>query len=84
MFDEGGGASYSKRAGRTALSNKLKMKLIELHGARCFIYLEPVAARELQIDHRIPYEVAGDGSKPRTKRFHVALWLRESGKVMVL
>ncbi len=64
VFDEGGSASYSKRAGRTALSNKLKMKLIELHGARCFIYLEPVADRELQIDHRIPYEVAGDGSNP--------------------
>ena len=61
VFDEGSSASYSKRAGRTALSNKLKMELIKLNGARCFIYLEPVTARELQIDHRIPYEVAGDG-----------------------
>ncbi len=64
VFDEGGSESYTKRAGRTALSNKLKKKLIELHGARCFIYLEPVADRELQIDHRIPYEVAGDGPNP--------------------
>lgn len=62
VFDEGGGANYSKRAGRTALSNKLKAELIQLHGPRCFIYLEPVAERELQIDHRIPYEVAGDAS----------------------
>ena len=62
VFDEEGGANYSKRAGRTALSNKLKMKLIQIHGPRCFIYLEPVADRELQIDHRIPYEVAGDAS----------------------
>jgi hypothetical protein len=62
VFDESGGSNYSKRGGRTALSNKLKMELIQLHGSRCFIYLEPVAERELQIDHRIPYEVAGDAS----------------------
>jgi hypothetical protein len=60
VFDQEGGANYSKRAGRTALSNELKTKLIRLHGPRCAIYLEPVAERELQIDHRIPYEVAGD------------------------
>jgi hypothetical protein len=60
VFDQEGGANYSKRAGRTALSNELKTKLIRLHGPRCAIYLEPVAEREIQIDHRIPYEVAGD------------------------
>lgn len=62
IFDEAASANYSKRTGRTALSNKLKMELIQLHGARCFIYLEPMAERELQIDHRIPYEVAGDSA----------------------
>jgi hypothetical protein len=59
-FDEIGSANYSKRSGRTALSNKLKEALIKQHGSRCFIYLEVMPERELQIDHRIPYEVAGD------------------------
>lgn len=62
VFDEAGGAHYSKRAGRTALSNKLKTELIQRHGAHCFIYLEPMEARDLQVDHRVPYEVAGDAS----------------------
>jgi len=62
VFDENGGANYSKRSGRTALSNQLKMELVQRHGARCFIYLEPVETRELQIDHRVPYEIAGDSA----------------------
>ena len=47
-------------SGRTAFSSALKTKLIEKYGARCNIYLEPFPERELQIDHRIPFEIAGD------------------------
>lgn len=47
-------------SGRTAFSSKLKEALIEKHGSRCNIYLEPFPIRELQIDHRIPFEIAGD------------------------
>ena len=47
-------------SGRTAFSSALKNTLIEKHGARCNIYLEPFPERELQIDHRIPFEIAGD------------------------
>lgn len=47
-------------SGRTAFSSNLKDSLIEKHGARCNIYLEPFPVRELQIDHRIPFEIAGD------------------------
>ena len=47
-------------SGRTAFSSKLKNALIEKHGARCNVYLEPFPVRELQIDHRIPFEIAGD------------------------
>jgi hypothetical protein len=56
-----------KQAGRTVLGRELKAKLIELHGARCAIYQEPFPERELQIDHRIPFEVAGDlaGIQPK-------------------
>jgi hypothetical protein len=53
--------TYKKLSGRTALSKKLKDTLIEKYGCRCFIYLENVDERDLQVDHRIPYEVGGDG-----------------------
>ena len=50
-------------SGRTAFSSNLKDELIEKYGARCNIYLEPFPIRELQIDHRIPFEVAGDNGE---------------------
>lgn len=53
-------ARFSRLRGRTAFSKELKAKLIEKHGSRCAIYLEEFPPRELQIDHRIPFEVAGE------------------------
>lgn len=47
-------------SGRTAFSNTIKTGLIEQFGSRCNIYLEGFPERELQIDHRIPFEIAGD------------------------
>ena len=56
------------QAGRTVLGKELKQKLDETRGARCAIYLEQFPERELQIDHRVPFEVLGDvreaGQKP--------------------
>ena len=49
-----------KKSGRTVLTKQLKDKLIEKYGSKCFIYNEKMPERELQIDHRVPYEVAGD------------------------
>ncbi len=49
-------------SGRTSFSANLKEALIKSYGARCNIYLEPFPLRELQIDHRIPFEIAGDSS----------------------
>ena len=49
----------SKVAGRTALSNALKKALVDKFGAICFVYLQPMDERLLQIDHRIPYEIGG-------------------------
>lgn len=49
-------------SGRTALSSTIKTGLIEQFGSRCNIYLEDFSERELQIDHRIPFEIAGDAS----------------------
>lgn len=47
-------------SGRTAFSSSLKAELIKKYGARCNIYLEILPVRELQIDHRIPFEIAGN------------------------
>jgi len=47
-------------AGRTGLSKQIKQALIQKYGCQCFIYLEKMPEAELQIDHRVPYEVAGD------------------------
>ncbi len=62
IFDETATQNYSRRIGRTAFSSRLKVELVRLHGAKCFIYLEATPENELQIDHRIPYEVAGGAS----------------------
>ncbi len=53
-------ARFSRLRGRTAFAKRLKRELIEKHGARCSIYLEEFPEQDLQSDHRIPYEVAGD------------------------
>lgn len=53
-------ARFSKISGRTILSKQLKNELIQQYGCKCFIYLEKLNARELQIDHRIPFEIDGE------------------------
>lgn len=55
-------ARFSKLSGRTALSKKIKEELIAKYGCKCFIYLETTEEKNLQIDHRIPFEVFGDGN----------------------
>lgn len=56
----------SKTAGRTVLSQALKKALIDKYGAQCFIYLQPMEERLLQIDHRVPYEIAGEQDENST------------------
>ncbi|HCN29110.1 MAG TPA: HNH endonuclease [Verrucomicrobiales bacterium] len=46
--------------GRTGLSKQIKDALITKYGCRCFIYLEEMPEAALQIDHRVPFEVAGE------------------------
>ena len=52
--------AVSKTVGRTALSKALKKALIEKFGSKCFIYLQPMDEKILQVDHRIPYEIGGE------------------------
>ncbi|MDR3280798.1 MAG: hypothetical protein LBT23_09820 [Synergistaceae bacterium] len=59
----------SKVAGRTALSKILKQALIDKHGAKCFIYYEPVDENLLQVDHRIPYEIGGEQDEDNVEAY---------------
>ena len=56
-------ANLSKLGGRTTLSKRLKRELIHLHGSRCAIYCEEFPESDLQIDHRIPFQIAGLGKE---------------------
>ena len=47
-------------SGRTAFPTALKRSLIERFGARCNLHLETSPENELQIDHRVPFEIYGD------------------------
>ncbi|TLU56519.1 MAG: HNH endonuclease [Chlorobium sp.] len=60
---------FTKLSGRTGLSKKIKDALTERYGCKCFIYLEEIDERELQIDHRVPYEVGGDGTEYNSEDF---------------
>lgn len=53
----------ARSAGRTALSQVIKRTLIEKYGARCMVYNQQMDERLLQVDHRIPYEIGGEGDE---------------------
>lgn len=59
----------SKVSGRTALSKVLKKALLEKFGSKCFIYLQSVDERLLQVDHRIPYEIGGEENPQDIEQF---------------
>src|SRR3990172_7123007 len=50
--------------GRTTFPRKLKNELYRLGGGKCAICSGRFEPRYLQIDHRVPYEVAGDAPNP--------------------
>lgn len=56
--------------GRVAFSKKFKQELTKRDGSRCAVCSTAYEDRYLQVDHRIPYEVAGDA--PRDYQ-HIAL-----------
>ena len=55
--------NIAKTAGRTVLSKALKKALVEKYGSKCFIYLQDMEERLLQVDHRVPYEIGGEQSE---------------------
>lgn len=69
---------FEKISGRTRLSKKLKDKLIQEYGCKCFIYLEEMDERDLQIDHRIPFEIAGDKENLKNQDYQCFMLLSGS------
>lgn len=49
-----------KLSGRSVFSKEFKKALYELHKGKCFICSGNFESRYLQIDHRVPYQVAGE------------------------
>jgi len=52
--------------GRVALSKELKRQLVERDGPRCQVCWKKMERRYLQIDHRVPYEIADDLADPES------------------
>lgn len=63
----------NKLGGRVIFSKAFKEVLITRYGSRCAITLENYDAKYLQIDHRIPYEVAGETSGTERSPEHFML-----------
>lgn len=55
---------HGRHGGRRALPMSLKDSLIDEYGEVDNLTGQPVPARMLQIDHRVPYEIAGDPTFP--------------------
>ncbi|WP_151985094.1 MULTISPECIES: HNH endonuclease [Acinetobacter] len=63
----------NKLGGRVIFSKAFKQKLIDKYGSKCAITLESYDSKYLQIDHRIPYEVAGETSGTERSPEHFML-----------
>lgn len=61
-FDDISKIKRGRIGGRKAFSKQFKQTLVETYGSRDAFTGELLDERYLQIDHRIPYEVAGDGN----------------------
>jgi hypothetical protein len=53
-----------REGGRRSFSKRFKLALYQRDQGRCSLCNGKFAARELQIDHRVPYEIAGDVDEP--------------------
>lgn len=79
-FGDPASVRVRKFAGRTALTTRLKEELIRRHGARCALYLEPFPEAELQIDHRVPFEIAGERDPARLRSEEFMLLSRSANR----
>lgn len=62
-FDDIKKIKNGRIGGRKAFSKKFRQELLSLYGARDAITNTVMDERYLQIDHRVPYEIAGDNNE---------------------
>jgi len=63
-----------KLSGRRVFSKELKRDLTATCGSKCAVCLDEYEERYLQIDHRVPYEIAGDAaSEPLSRDIYMLL-----------
>ena len=67
-FDDIAKMKAGRVGGRKAFPKKFKQELIALYGERDTITGDHLGERYLQIDHRVPYEIAGDDAGPLNPR----------------
>ena len=60
-------------SGRTAFTNSLKKKMVEQYGSKCYISLIELPERDLQIDHRVPFEIAGENDNSNNPNDYMLL-----------
>ncbi len=65
-FGDPDGIRHGRIKGRRAFSKAFKDDLVELCESRDAFTGEKIDPRHLQIDHRVPYEVAGEGEHDET------------------
>ena len=62
-----------KLGGRQVFPKELKQRLVEQQGGRCAVCNHAYEQRYLQVDHRVPYEIAGEGVDAREPQHFMAL-----------
>lgn len=68
-FGDASKKRFKKLSGRTGISKRIKEAIIERYGCKCFIYFEEMAERDLQIDHRVSYEIGSEAIEPNPDDF---------------
>lgn len=63
-FGDPSKVEYHKLEGRQVLPSELRDALFAAQGGRCAACNHRYDVRYLQVDHRVPYEVAGEGAAP--------------------
>ncbi len=73
MFGHPSEVRAAQLSGRTSFLSNLKKELIKKYGSRCNIYLELFPEKDLQIDHRIPFEIVGDNNLSQNRDNYMLL-----------
>lgn len=68
-FGDPGKIKAGRIGGRSAFSKAFKDKLTETYGRRCAVCNVELESRYLQIDHRVPYDLAGEADLANTAEF---------------